>query len=139
MRLWHKDLIKALPRQQLLGQWRECCAIAQSISEEGSPNHILVNKIMNYELSHFYSYGMEVYNELSRRGYVSDLAKFLNKLPKQNYCFVSHDSMFSGWHNKRYMDQCFYNLQEKYDCEGISEQEYNLIKNAYLSYNGLVE
>lgn len=25
MRLWHKDLIPYLPRQQLLGQWRECC------------------------------------------------------------------------------------------------------------------
>lgn len=28
MRLWHKDLIHYLPRQQLIAQWRECCAIA---------------------------------------------------------------------------------------------------------------
>lgn len=28
MRLWHKDLIPALPRKQLLGQWRELCAIS---------------------------------------------------------------------------------------------------------------
>lgn len=27
MRLWHQDLIKHLPRQQLLGQHRECAAL----------------------------------------------------------------------------------------------------------------
>ena len=47
MRLWHKDLIPVLPRQQLIGQWRECCLIAKQISEKGTPNHILVNKIMD--------------------------------------------------------------------------------------------
>ena len=37
MRLWHKDLIYVLPRQQLLGQWRECCLIAKNIAEKGTP------------------------------------------------------------------------------------------------------
>ena len=27
MRLWHQDMINKLPRQQLLGQHRECCAL----------------------------------------------------------------------------------------------------------------
>ena len=27
MRLWHEELIPLLPRQQLLGQHRECCAM----------------------------------------------------------------------------------------------------------------
>lgn len=27
MRLWHEKLISKLPRQQLLGQHRECCAL----------------------------------------------------------------------------------------------------------------
>ena len=27
MRLWHQALIPYLPRQQLLGQHRECCAL----------------------------------------------------------------------------------------------------------------
>ena len=39
MRLWHKDLISVLPRQQLLGQWRECCLIARNIAEKNTPNH----------------------------------------------------------------------------------------------------
>ena len=29
MRLWHKDLLPFLPRQQLLSQLRECVAIAK--------------------------------------------------------------------------------------------------------------
>ena len=57
MRLWHKELIPYLPRQQLLGQWRECCAIAKSIAETGTPNHVLVNKIMEYPKPHFVLYG----------------------------------------------------------------------------------
>ena len=31
MRLWHKDLITALPQKQLVSQWRECCSIAKKI------------------------------------------------------------------------------------------------------------
>ena len=52
MRLWHKDLIKVLPNNQLIGQWRECCAIAVNIKNKGFPNHILVNRIMDYKRSH---------------------------------------------------------------------------------------
>ena len=48
MRLWHKDLIAFLPRKQLLGQWRECCAIARNIAVNGTPNHVLVNKVLDY-------------------------------------------------------------------------------------------
>ena len=39
MRLWHKDLIDVLPRQQLISQWREICCIAKNIAEKGTPNH----------------------------------------------------------------------------------------------------
>ena len=35
MRLWHTSLIKALPREQLVSQWRECSAIAGSIQTKG--------------------------------------------------------------------------------------------------------
>lgn len=43
MRLWHKDFIKALPREQLVAQWRELSAIAGAIQKSGTPNHILVS------------------------------------------------------------------------------------------------
>lgn len=48
MRLWHKGLIRVLPREQLVAQWRECSAIAGNIKLKGTPNHILVNKVLNF-------------------------------------------------------------------------------------------
>ena len=32
MRLWHQDLIPKLPRPQLLGQHRECCALREAMA-----------------------------------------------------------------------------------------------------------
>ena len=76
MRLWHKDLIQVLPRQQLLSQWRECCAIAKSIAEKGTPNHIIVNKIMDYPIEHFIAYTTLVKQEMQKRGYKCDTSRF---------------------------------------------------------------
>ncbi len=119
MRLWHKDLIPCLPRQQLLGQWRECCLIAKTISKKGTPNHLLVNKIMDYPLEHFWRYSYEVCHEMEERGYKCNWDKI------DKYIFApghipKYDEMFEGWHNDRYLIQCYYNLQEKYDCGGFT-------------------
>ena len=126
MRLWHKDLIPVLPRQQLLGQWRELCLIAKQISETGSPNHILVNKVMDYPTGDFILYGYLVKGEMERRGYKCDWDKFYRWIDKPPAVFIPDlPDLFSGWHNDRYLKQCFYNLQEKYDCGGISEEEWH--------------
>ena len=129
MRLWSKDLISVLPRQQLLSQWRECCCIAKSISDNGTPNHILVNKILDYPLAHFVSYTMLVYNEMVNRGYKVDRNKFYERLPKYEPCNVSYDELYSHWHNKRYLKQCIFNLQEKADCGGVTLNEWSKIKD----------
>lgn len=122
MRLWHKDLIAVLPRQQLLGQWRECCAIARNISINGTPNHLLVNKIMDYPLSHFFSYSLKVQQEMQNRGYECYWKKFEKYISKSEILPADgdFDDIFSDWHNDRYFLQCYYNLQEKFDCGGIS-------------------
>ena len=132
MRLWHKDLIEVLPRQQLLGQWRECCLIAKNISEKGTPNHILVNKILNYSEEHFLGYCILVYNEMLGRGYKADfhkLKRYVCSTTKPKY----RAAVFLDWHNKRYLLQCLYNLQEKYDCGGITEEEWRKISQIYFS------
>ena len=54
MRIWYKRLIHLLPAKQLISQWRECSAIAGNIMIIGNPNHILVNKIMDYDIESFY-------------------------------------------------------------------------------------
>lgn len=128
MRLWHKDLIPVLPRQQLIGQWRECCLIAKQISEKGTPNHILVNKIMDYPIVHLYRYGRIVYAQMMKRGYKADWFKF-----SEYSCFddisseYQWDDLFENWHNDRYLKQCYFNLQEKFDCDGIGLIEWEKI------------
>lgn len=136
MRLWHKYLIGVLPKQQLLGQWRECCLIAKNIAEKGTPNHILVNKIMEYPIEHFLIYCDSVYEEMCFRRYKCDpnkVMKYVDALGfdlKKRYevCYLD---IFSDWHNDRYLKQCMFNLQEKYDCGGIPETEWVDIKNRY--------
>ena len=127
MRLWHKDIISVLPRQQLLGQWRECCCIASNISKNGSPNHILINKILEYPISHFYTYCMKVVDVMRSRGYKVNTDKFWKHFPLVKTYTIEKD-MYQNWHNERYLRQCLYNLEEKYDCGGISESEWNLLK-----------
>lgn len=135
MRLWHKDLITVLPRQQLLGQWRECCAIASNISTDGTPNHILVNKIMDYHMSHLFTYGLMVYAEMKSRGYKCDLEKFSHYFTYPHETkLVSHEDLFKNWHNERYLTQCLMNLQEKYDCGGINEEEKRVIASKFKDF-----
>lgn len=126
MRLWHKDLISVLPRRQLIGQWRECCAIAKNISTYGSPRHILVNRIMDYNLSHFYAYGRIVAEEMKKRGYKCDFEKFAHYFTAPHETKIVFDEyLFKDWHNVTYLTQCFYNLMEKHDCGGISDIEWH--------------
>ena len=127
MRLWHKDLIRFLPKKQLLGQWRECCCIAKNITENGTPNHILVNKIIDYPLAHFNVYTIAVYDEMIKRGYKCDFDKFRRYWINRNREWELKE-VFPDWHNDRYLRQCYYNLQEKYDCGGIPENEWKLIE-----------
>lgn len=131
MRLWHKDLISVLPDKQLVSQWRECCCIARNISVNGTPNHILVNKILDYPIEHFHRYAQEVAYEMLHRGYKCDLDKFksYNKNGTKFVNMPSHTELFEGWHNDHYLRQCYYNLQEKYDCGGISEDEWHKVQD----------
>lgn len=159
MRLWHKDLIPYLPRQQLLGQWRECCAIARNLKNFGTPNHILVNRILEYPTEHFYTYGQFIVNEITERGYhvdgkvwknfVRDLMIFNeNRLGgnareerKGDEGWIIHyfdefpvpyERLFSEWHNDRYLKQCFSNLEEKFDCGGVPVENWGAIYDHFI-------
>ena len=136
MRLWHKDLIPGLPRKQLVGQWRECCLIAKAL-RDGNLNHILVNRVKDFPPEHLYSYGVLVGKEMERRGikvnpetflrYFYDYEEVLHELPKEE--------IFKGWHEKGYLRQCYYNLEEKYDCGGIPSDEWHSL--VYFIVGGL--
>lgn len=135
MRMWHYELINVLPDKQLIAQWRELCCIARNIANNGTPNHLLVNKVLNYSSSDFKKYTRYVCNAIRGRGFeISDgsIGKFLSNMFEAEEYFdnsVCCSALYAGWHNNRYLLQCFYNLQEKYDCGGITDDEWKMIQD----------
>lgn len=127
MRLWHKDLIDVLPRQQLLAQWRELCSI---YSKED--RHILINFIYDYPPNHFYTYSLLVIDEMRKRGYKlseSSYKRFTDYFQNKKCKKINIHHLFTNKMNDRYLQQCYFNLQEKYDCNAIKESEWALIEN----------
>lgn len=131
MRLWSWQILPYLPRKQLCSQWRECCCIARNIAVNGTPNHILVNKIMDYPLTHFVKYSQMVVGEMERRGYYCNVDKFAHWMACDVDDLPSEDELFRDWHNYRYVVQCYFNLQEKYDCGGLTEDEWNTFTDGF--------
>lgn len=131
MRLWHKDLIKYLPREQLVAQWRECSAIAGAIIKNGTPNHLLVNYILDYPIEHFIFYSIYVRKEMAKRGYktmqkVED--KIWSLLPvgaNRDLSRIPYEDLFKDHHDDTYLQICLWNLYEKYIREGFQLEEYN--------------
>ena len=134
MRLWHKNLIDVLPRQQLLGQLRECVLIAKNIYEKGKPNHSLVDCIMSYDISHFNSYVYLILQEMRMRKYkvrnetIAKLNKYTNLV---YFNSIKFNDLFRNWHNETYLDICFYNLLEKFKCNVIELNEWDKILKRY--------
>lgn len=128
MRLWHKQLISVLPREQLVAQWRELSAIAGNILTKGTPNHILVNKVMDYPLAHFVTYASMVRKEMTRRGYKT-MDKVWDKIASvtNDKTIVSTEDIYSSWMDYTYYVICYYNLYEKYLCGGISQADWDRI------------
>ena len=78
---------------------------------------------------------MLVANEMKRRGYKVDPDKFTKYLCGPScWTFVPYDDLFVNWHDKRYLNQCYYNLEEKYDCGGIPKDEWEKVVKGYYKY-----
>ena len=116
MRLWHEALIPKLPRQQLLGQHRECCALRGK--GWGKP-HSTVNYVFKYSPYKLFQYHQLVMNEMQDRGYKPDLVWFnplyrgkaigsyteLPELPVEQPIYQEHDN--------DYLTECLENLAQK--------------------------
>jgi uncharacterized protein (TIGR02328 family) len=108
MRLWHEDIIRFLPRSQLLAQWRELNSIFAK-----EDKHILINYIYEYPLDHLYTYTKIVIDEFKLRGYN------IRSFEKMERYFAKHDAkmvdkLFANDHNDDYFEICYFNLKEKY-------------------------
>ena len=49
---------------------------------------------------------------------------------------IDDEDLFADWHNDRYLTQCYYNLQEKWDRGGIPFDEWADVKNHYILLGG---
>jgi uncharacterized protein (TIGR02328 family) len=126
MRLWHQSLIEKLPRQQLLGQHRECCALR---GKGWGRKHSVVNYVFDHEPERLVAYHYLVMDEMIRRGYHPDTIWY-----EPNYRGKELD-MEDGWakfgliesllskseagihiykeHNAEYYAECIENLRMK--------------------------
>lgn len=137
MRLWHKDLIPVLPREQLIAQWRELSAIAGNIKTKGTPNHILVNKVMNYPMDHFITYAAAVRAEMAKRGYrtMKSVWEKIVSVCDGDYNIIPMDEVYPEWMDDEYFIICYYNLKEKWMRGGIKDEDWlkicelNVIRN----------
>lgn len=136
MRMWHKDMISVLPREQLVAQWRELSAIASNIKTKGSPNHILVNNVMKYPMNHFITYAAAVRTEMSIRGYrtMDSVWQKICSVCDGDFNMLPLDEIYQDWMNGDYMTICYYNLKEKWLCSGINNKDWQKIQDKYKSW-----
>ena len=90
--------------------------------------------MINYTKDYFYHYVILVVEELDKRN-----IKYQDRFRKEIFEFCKND--FSKLqcflpiypeHNDRYLKQCFYNLEEKFDRGIISKEEWEeILKVAY--------
>lgn len=152
MRLWHRDIVPKLPKNQLLGQWRELCLIGSLLGKDHTPNHVLVNPITDYPPEHFEAFCNLVIQEMRKRKFaINDTSLhalqdsvrawrlYLNE--EVPFDYIDRDwnmdlgePIYFDWHNDRYLNQCYFNLEEKYDRGAIPEDEWLIIFANYGRY-----
>ncbi|MDM5232819.1 pyrimidine dimer DNA glycosylase/endonuclease V [Lysinibacillus pakistanensis] len=121
MRLWHVDLLKYLPKGQLLSQWRELNSIFAK-----EDKHILINYIYEYSKNDLYVYTEKVIEEMKKRGYQIRSYEKMNKY-FENLESVKHVKPFKNHHDNEYLQICYYNLKEKFirGQKDFEEEMYN--------------
>ena len=123
MRLWHQSLIKYLPRQQLLGQHRECCALR---GKGWGRNHSVVNYVFTHSPAHLVAYHYLVMNEMEKRGYTpNDLwyaIDYRGTSLGTEHLWCNHNETLKllnnteniyPEHNDEYLQECIENLKGK--------------------------
>lgn len=127
MRLWHQSLIPHLPRQQLLGQHRECCALR---GMGWGRKHATVDYVFKYNTSYLVAYHWLVMDEMKRRGYKPDPIWYDpdwrgSTLQKCDEWADPYEVRYvHGWavennaiiyyeHNDEYLQECLDNLKNK--------------------------
>lgn len=116
MRLWHQTLIPHLPRQQLLGQHRECAALR---GNGWGRAHATVNYVFTHSPYLLYAYHRLIMEEMRRRGYRPDPAwdeashRGKNLAPYRDLPAVAVTNPIYPEHDAAYLRECLDNLAGK--------------------------
>jgi uncharacterized protein (TIGR02328 family) len=119
MRLWHEKLIKYLPRQQLLGQHRECAAMR---GNGWGKKHSVVDYVFKYHWIYLYFYHKKIMNEMKRRGYkvtkewekCTYRGKKCPEYKELGYKEIKQEGeTIYKEHDKQYYQECINNLKNK--------------------------
>ena len=117
MRLWHIDLIQKLPRQQLLGQWRECIAL---LGNGWGKRHRTVNYVFKYPVETLVVYSFCVASEMFNRRYNANIELIEKAVKKRDkkislelVKFYMNNKNLYEEHNDEYYKECIDNLKNK--------------------------
>ena len=125
IRIWHESLLPKLPRQQLLGQHRECCALRGA---GWGRKHSVVNYVFEHLPERLIAYHWHIMDEMEHRGYHpdriwdnpnyrgktigiqegwadEDIVDMWHNLPKGSLIYKEH--------NDEYLKECIENLKAK--------------------------
>ncbi len=129
MRLWHKDLLPYLPKQQLVAQWCELNSIYAK-----QDKHILINYVYEYDKTDLYYYSILVINEMKKRIYkIRNFDKYNKYFQeyKDKIALFYTENIFKNHQNEEYLKICCWNLYEKYlrGQEGFTDEAVTFIKS----------
>lgn len=116
MRLWHQQLIPYLPRQQLLGQHRECAALR---GKGWGKKHATVNYVFEYSPSRLFAYHKLIMQEMKNRGYLPspewENPLYRGKITPPYKTIEKHSlpELIYPEHDDTYLQECLINLKEK--------------------------
>lgn len=115
MRLWHYKLIHHLPRQQLLGQHRECCALR---GKGWGKKHATVDYVFKHPYEILYGYHCTVMLEMMDRGYKINPkwfdATYRGLIVGYDFSVNTKLEIFDyPEHNDQYYQECLDNLKAK--------------------------
>ena len=116
MRLWHEQIIHLLPKNQLLGQHRECCALR---GNGWNKKHKTVDYVFTYSPYNLFIYHSKIMDEMEKRGYrVSTEWRDKNYRGQKakSYSNLEETSISTPIykeHNSEYLLECIENLAGK--------------------------
>ena len=116
MRLWHEEIIHLLPKNQLLGQHRECCALR---GNGWNKKHKTVDYVFTYSPYNLFIYHSKIMDEMEKRGYRVSIEwrdKNYRGQKAESYSNLEETNISTPIykeHNSEYLLECIENLAGK--------------------------